>query len=221
MVIDLGTGTGQAVLRLARHHPATLVIGIDADAAAMADSSRRAAASMRHGGLANALFLAASADELPGPLAGHASLVTVCLPWGSLLRGLLAPDRDLLTSIAGCLRANGELEILLSATDRDAATSATLANDGDAARLAAEYELVGLKVVKYRPADALDIARLSSGWGRRLGIPERRSAWLYGVVPAPGASLAATTAPGERRGRAPSCTRRAVESACRVSAREC
>ena len=89
MVLDLGTGSGKAVLRRARQRPEELVIGLDADARAMADASRRAAGPARRGGLPNALFVAASAEELPGIVAGRVDTLTIALPWGSLLRGLL------------------------------------------------------------------------------------------------------------------------------------
>jgi 16S rRNA (adenine(1408)-N(1))-methyltransferase len=179
VVIDLGTGSGQTVLRRARVNSQELVIGIDADARAMAESSRHAAASPRRGGLPNALFLAAAAEELPAVLSSQADLITVALPWGSLLRGHVAPDAQMIAGICGCLREGGELELLLSATERDGATGSTLASDEDAAQLASRLESAGLSVVEWRPAGQSDVARLSSGWGRRLGIPATRPAWLF------------------------------------------
>lgn len=87
--------------------------------------------------------------------------------------------RCVLQGITACLRGGGELEVLLSATERDTAANTTLADAGDAARLACAYESAGLQIVECRPADESDVARLSSGWGRRLGIPSRRAAWLF------------------------------------------
>ena len=180
MSIDIGTGTGQAVLRRARLNPNELVIGVDADALAMADASRRAAARPLRGGLSNALFLAAAAEHLPGPLARTADHVTIALPWGSLLRALLTPDMDLIHRLSALLRATGELEILVSATGRDAAAAnITLKSGADAVRLAVPFESAGLQVVECRLATESDINRLSSRWGRRLGIPARRQAWLF------------------------------------------
>jgi 16S rRNA (adenine(1408)-N(1))-methyltransferase len=181
--IDIGTGAGQAVLRRGREHPAALVIGLDADARAMADASRHASANERRGGLPNAVFLAAAAEDLPGLLCGTADHVTVALPWGSLLRGLLAPDATLVEKIRDLLKPGGGLELLLSATDRDsAAAGVKLENHDDVVRLTSAYEAVGLRVVECRPADLSDVDRLSSAWGRRLGIPTRRRAWLIRAV---------------------------------------
>ena len=62
MAIDLGTGDARYVLRTAAEQPDTLVIGLDADAAAMAAASRRAA---RRDALPNALFAVAAAEHPP------------------------------------------------------------------------------------------------------------------------------------------------------------
>ena len=62
MAVDLGTGDGRRVLRAAAARPDTLVIGVDANAAGMAEASRRAA---RRGALPNALFVVAAAEHPP------------------------------------------------------------------------------------------------------------------------------------------------------------
>ncbi len=62
MAIDPGTGDGRYVLRAAGEQPDTLVIGLDANAAAMAAASRRAA---RRNALPNALFAVAAAQHPP------------------------------------------------------------------------------------------------------------------------------------------------------------
>jgi len=179
-VVDLGTGTGQAVLRRARLHPEDLVVGVDPDASAMADSSRRASVSSRKGGLPNAMFLVASAEDLPGPLCGLVDEVTIALPWGSLLRGVLTADELLLRNLSAQLKAGGDVEILVSATDRDAAAAGlTLQTAADAERLGLWLQSGALKLVDCRQATESDVRRLSSGWGQRLGIPNRRQAWVF------------------------------------------
>ena len=61
-MIDLGTGDGRYVLRAADDQPDTLVVGLDANAAAMAAASRRAT---RRGVTPNALFAVAAAEHPP------------------------------------------------------------------------------------------------------------------------------------------------------------
>ena len=72
-----------------------------------------------------------------------------------------------------------EIEILISSTVRDAASDGLVLDDPFAASLAQRYAAAGFRVEQCRPASAADVARLSSGSGQRLGIPERRQAWIY------------------------------------------
>lgn len=167
MVIDIGTGTGQAVLRRARREPRSLVIGVDAEASALAGASRKAATNPEKGGLPNALFLVEAAERLPGVLAGRADVVTVVLPWGSLLRGLLGADSAIVTGLRQLLSPGGELVLFLSELDR-AQVDALVGRVGQH----------GFRVEEVRAATESDVSALSSGWARRLGIPARRPAWV-------------------------------------------
>jgi 16S rRNA (adenine(1408)-N(1))-methyltransferase len=179
VVIDIGTGSGSAVLRRAAREAETLFIAIDADARAMADVSRRAARPPRRGGRANVIFLAAAAESLPDVLCHVAHEATVALPWGSLLQAAVDPASAGFAGIAECLAATGELTILVSATGRDGLAGLGELNASAADALAQRYCSAGLEVAEFRQATRDDIELLSSGWGRRLGIPERRQAWLY------------------------------------------
>ena len=168
------------MLRSARKDPDQLVIGLDADATALADASRRASAAPKRGGVHNAIFLAAAAEELPGPLANTADHITIALPWGSLLRDLLKADEQLVARLKATLRPGGEVELLVSASERDAAAQGlALESEAHAVEFASRLQSAGIQVVDCRQADRSDVDRLSSGWGRKLGIPERRRAWLF------------------------------------------
>ena len=118
-IVDVGTGGGTAVMRRAHRHRDTFYVGIDANAERMREASHRGARSAQRGGAPNAAFVAASAEDLPGPLAATADEVTVVLPWGSLLRGVLTADHEMVGRLTGLLRAGGRLELLLSIVEAD------------------------------------------------------------------------------------------------------
>jgi tRNA G46 methylase TrmB len=98
--MDLGTGDGAAVLRLARAEPCTLAIGVDTDAAALREVSHKAA---RKANLPNALFLVADATDALRGLAGCLDELRITLPWGSLLRRVLEGERKFALAVAGSL----------------------------------------------------------------------------------------------------------------------
>jgi 16S rRNA (adenine(1408)-N(1))-methyltransferase len=178
--VDLGTGDGRFVLATARAHPGALVIGIDPVATAMAEASRRAAQPTARGGLPNAAFVAGSAEAPPLELVGHASLVTVNLPWGSLLRGALAMDATAAAGIASLVEPGGRVSVLLAPADRDGLGDEADVRVRSAGSLAADWGPLGLDLAGCRPATAEDIAATPTTWGRRLGLGrgDGREAWL-------------------------------------------
>ena len=169
MVIDLGTGDGRAVLTGAAARPTDLVLGIDAVAASMAESSRRAARRAQRGGLPNAMFLVEAAEALPGPLAGRADLVIITFPWGSLLRGVLGRDRAVMTGAAGLLAPGGRVEILVSVVPSDGIDGLPALDERACAGIAAAWADVGLELTSICRATAEEVAATRSSWARRLG----------------------------------------------------
>jgi 16S rRNA (adenine(1408)-N(1))-methyltransferase len=149
------------VLAAAARQPDTLVVGVDANAAAMADSSRRA--SRGRTGLPNALFAVAAAERPPEALHGLAGSLTVNFPWGSLLRGLLGQDDTVLAGMARLMAPGAEGVVLLSVVPRDGMPPVP-----PRASLAAAYEPHSLDLVDMRPATPEEVAESGSSWAKRL-----------------------------------------------------
>jgi 16S rRNA (adenine(1408)-N(1))-methyltransferase len=180
VIVDLGTGEGRAVLAAAASDSRALVIGIDADAASMAEASRRAARPERKGGRPGALFLAAGVEGLDSVLDGSADLVTVTLPWGSLLRGALAlAEAEAVTrAIARLPKLDGRVEMLVSVTPRDSIAGLPYLEEAAISGVAARWAAAGLCLVEARPATAADLAATSSTWAKRLRVGGTdRDAW--------------------------------------------
>src|SRR5207244_1968385 len=83
-------------------------------AEALAEYAFRASRKPSRGGVANAVFVLASIEQLPAELIAFADLVRVNFPWGSLLRGLLQPNADVLRALASLARPGGAFEFVLS-----------------------------------------------------------------------------------------------------------
>jgi len=174
LAIDVGTGDGRAVLDLAHRQPTWFVVGLDANAAGMAETSRRGANRPERGGAPNALFAVAAAESPPCELVGRANLVTVTFPWGSLLRGVLGADDVVTRGVAELLAPGADLRVLFSLEPRD--RMAAGAFDEHAA--AAAWRACGLDDVLLRPATNDDLAATRSTWARRLGTDPTRRTWL-------------------------------------------
>jgi 16S rRNA (adenine(1408)-N(1))-methyltransferase len=169
VTIDVGTGDGRAVLAAATRAPRTLVLGLDAVAAAMAESSRRAAGPARKGGLPNAAFVVGSAEAPPAALCGIADLVTVRFPWGSLLRGCVGRDEAVAAGIAGLVRAGGTLELLLAPAARDGLEGMPTELKGIREATFAAFARHGFDLACARAPTPAEVAASGSTWARRLG----------------------------------------------------
>jgi 16S rRNA (adenine(1408)-N(1))-methyltransferase len=172
VTIDVGTGDGRAVLVAAARAPATLVLGLDANAAGMAEASRRAARAPRKGGLPNARFILASAESPPPVLAAAADLVTVRFPWGSLLRGVVGADVAVAAGIAGMVAPGGTLELLLAPAVRDGLDGVPTSKGDLVAGAAAAFHAHGFDVEDVRTPTPAEVKAGGSTWARRL---DRRS----------------------------------------------
>lgn len=172
LILDIGTGDGKHVRTVARAEPATLVVGLDAAPDAMQKASARAAAKPARGGLPNALFVRAAVETLPPELDGVTE-VHVLMPWGSLLRALVAPDAGVLRSIAAACRPEATFLITLNLH----AWRPPVPEVGDTSEPAPES--IGPLVEAYadagwtiESADYLDgdqIGALGTSWTKRLG----------------------------------------------------
>ncbi len=177
MIADIGTGDGRAVFARARAEPTTLVLGVDAATAAMAEASGRAA----RRGPANAIFFAAGAETLADtPLAGRMDLITVSFPWGSLLRGVLGLDACALAGIAALPAPGGRIQILASVMPSDGIEGIASLDTSWEPAICRAWAAVGIDLVSMRPATTGEIAASRSSWARRLGAAgDARPVWRF------------------------------------------
>jgi 16S rRNA (adenine(1408)-N(1))-methyltransferase len=171
-VVDLGTGDGKHVLAVARRHPDTLVVGIDAGPDAMRKTAARAAGKPAKGGVPNAVFVWAAVEELPAELADIAE-VHCLMPWGSLLRAFVQPAEQVLRGIAARCRPDARFLLTLNLH----AWRPRVPEVGDTAEptpdsmdlLAATYAAAGWRIDAAEYLDAAGIAELGTSWTKRLG----------------------------------------------------
>jgi len=97
--VDLGTGSGKFIYRLAKLHRDKFFIGIDSAAERMIESSRKCIRKPTKGGLNNILFLIEAAETLSDLLTGISNRTYINFPWGSLLEGLIKCDDTILQNI--------------------------------------------------------------------------------------------------------------------------
>ena len=108
--------------------------------------------------------------------------MTVTLPWGSLLDGVLGRSPDVTVGLAGLLGPAGTIEALLSASERDGRGLPRL-DEATAAAIDEGWRSVGLVVAHLGHATSAELGAMPSTWARRLRLGEgrddhdRRTAW--------------------------------------------
>lgn len=107
ILLDLGTGDGRFVCKMAGQQQDRFFIGIDACRENLRANSRSK--------LPNALFVIANAQALPLELNGLASHITINFPWGSLLESLLSNEDSLVSRLLSVTRPFAGMDIRLNA----------------------------------------------------------------------------------------------------------
>lgn len=173
VVLDVGTGDGKHVLHVAKQRPRALVIGLDAEPERMRKASARAAAKPAKGGLPNAMFVWSSVEHLPQELSGVTE-VHVLMPWGSLLRGMVGGDDQILANLARACAPGATFLVTLNlhawrpaVPEVGGLPEPTPESALDT--LAAIYARAGWQIEAASYLDDTEIAALSTSWTRRLG----------------------------------------------------
>jgi 16S rRNA (adenine(1408)-N(1))-methyltransferase len=92
IIVDIGTGDGEFVYKIAKENPDRFIIGIEPHHQGLEKISARVYKKPARGGLKNALFILSNIEEMPAELDGIANQVFINFPWAGLLKGLLLAD---------------------------------------------------------------------------------------------------------------------------------
>jgi len=159
ILLDLGTGDGRFVSRMAECHQEIFFIGVDACRENLHVNSRRK--------LVNALFVIANARSLPCELNGLVSHVSINFPWGSLLGSLLKADCALLNGLDAITRPCASIDIHLNA---DALATANSELEAGANQIQSILNESCWKTKSYSRMDVSALRSFSTTWAKRLAF---------------------------------------------------
>jgi 16S rRNA (adenine(1408)-N(1))-methyltransferase len=165
--LDLGTGDGRYVRRLAQQNQDEFFIGLDACRENLRENSQ-----VR---LPNALYLIASAQVLPKELTGLAKEITINFPWGSLLESLLTNDPALLDGLLAISHPEAGLQIRLN--------GGALSEAGWSLEEGTQQVYQVLSAARFRVRQPVlmsvrDLRTCPTTWARRLAVGRDPRAYL-------------------------------------------
>jgi 16S rRNA (adenine(1408)-N(1))-methyltransferase len=169
------------VCRSARENPDRFYIGIDINAAALRKISEKIHRKPGKGGLANVLFVQASAEDLPVELNGLADQLYVNFPWGSLLRAVAVGNEHLLGNLRGICAPAARVEIVLGLDpERDHSEIERLALSQMTPAflegvLKHRYRSAGFDITEITALSNKQTSELHTTWARRLSFANGRS----------------------------------------------
>jgi 16S rRNA (adenine(1408)-N(1))-methyltransferase len=193
VVVDLGAGDGAWAYRFARAHPETLVVALDPVAENLREYSARAAKKPDRGGQPNLLYAVASIERLPPGLRGVAAEIFITLPWGSLMRGLILAEPQVLEAVAslGCTAAPVRIvlntRIFEDPLPLEARDLPEVTPEYAVSALTTPYAAAGLRIDEARWLEPDEVATLDTTWAKRLShrTPPRSLLIVATVDPPP------------------------------------
>ena len=137
------------------------------------------------GGLPNALFVQAAAEDLPIELDGIANEIHIQFPWGSLLRAVATADPAVFRALRRIAAPDCLLEIIVGIDpERDRAEISrlgipVLTREYIAGTLAAKFSTAGFEFIADRTLDRAEWLRLETTWARKLSPNVERSVMMF------------------------------------------
>ncbi|MEX2227031.1 MAG: class I SAM-dependent methyltransferase [Dehalococcoidia bacterium] len=174
VTLDVGAGDGRFVYHYAQQHPERFVIGIDPVRENMREISAKAAKKRERGGAANVLFVVGSIEQPPEELRGVADEIFVTLPWGSLMRGIILGEAQVLDALASFGTPGARMRIVLNTRIFDdpvpleARDLPEVTPDYARETLAPAFERAGMRIGRAEWMDADEVATLGTTWAKRL-----------------------------------------------------
>ena len=160
-----------------------LFIATDANPDALLDTAWKAARKPSRGGIPNLICVSEPLEVLAKELSNIADCLTVILPWGSLLRAVLAPEIASLHQIASLCSDAAGVEIVFSCDPRqDAQERARLGIVQIEQRIISStlpelYQQAGLAVLKAEKISQQELAIYETTWAKRLATGRPRDIW--------------------------------------------
>ncbi|MBR2283239.1 MAG: 16S rRNA (adenine(1408)-N(1))-methyltransferase NpmA [Ruminococcus sp.] len=182
--VDIGTGDGKRIYRIAAKSPERLYIGIDPVRENMQETARKKSRKPAKGGIANLLLVVGAVEELPEELYGVAGEVTVFFPWGSLLECIVKPVGESMEQIRRIARNDADFTFVTtySTSYESAEIDRRQLPDISIEYLRTEYSQrlsgLGFEVSSVRQLTQSEVMDIGSQWAKRLAGGRKRDYFI-------------------------------------------
>ena len=175
-IIDLGTGDGRFVYKSAEKNPDKYYIGVDPSEKQLLVYSKRALRKK----LTNVIFCLGSIEIPPKELMGLADVAFILLPWGTLLKNIVLPSREISKKISELIKRNGKLEIIFGyhqefePAEVERLDLPPLSKEYVNNTIIPEFEKHGFELSSLQELTKGDLKQLETTWSKKLSFGKMR-----------------------------------------------
>jgi len=187
IIVDIGTGDGEFVYKIAKENPDRFVIGIEPYHKGLERISARVYKKPTKGGIKNALFVLSSIEELPEELNEIANQVFINFPWAGLLKGILLAEDTTWNPVKRICKRGALIDILFSyekSREENKFRKLDLPdiNPSYLKDVAApKLNKKGLEVLEIKKIDAKELTSYPSSWAKKLSYGRDRQYYYLRV----------------------------------------
>ncbi|MDQ2086443.1 16S rRNA (adenine(1408)-N(1))-methyltransferase NpmA [Herbivorax sp. ANBcel31] len=189
VIVDIGTGNGRFTYKNAKSNPNNFYIGIDPVAENMTEFSSKSIKKPAKGGITNALYVIAAAEDLPCQLDNKADNIYINLPWGSLLEGVVKGNSVILNNVVKIAKPpKADVEIwftynnLHEAGEMSRRELPNLSVEYIKSNLIPIYQSCGIDIVETDIVTNEDLKKFDTQWSKRLGFGRARDVFRIKAV---------------------------------------
>ena len=186
VLIDIGTGNGRYPYLYAKNKPASLAIGIDPAGDNMIEYSVKSLKKPSKGGLHNVLYCVAAIESIPEEFSNIGDKITVNLPWGSLLEGIVKGEETVLNEIFKMAKNNCSFRATFSYTqlhelgEIERRELPELSPSYIENTLISHYNKAGIHITEVKQFSNEDLKRVNTLWAKKLMVSKKRD--IYSIV---------------------------------------
>lgn len=189
VIMDIGTGNGRFVYKNAKKNPNNFYIGIDPVSENMMEYASKSIKKPSKGGISNALYVVAAAEELPQELHHKADKIYINLPWGSLLEGVVKGTSVILNNIVNLAKPpEAHVEMWFTYNDLHEAGEISrrelppLSIEYIKNTLSPIYQSCGIDIFEIDIVDNDDLKKFDTQWSKRLGFGRARDVFRIKAI---------------------------------------
>ena len=185
VLIDIGTGNGRYPYLYAKNNPNSLAIGIDPAGDNMIEYSVKSQKKTSKGGLNNVLYCVSAIESIPEEFANIGDIITVNLPWGSLLEGIVKAETIVLNAIATMAKKNCSFRAIFSYTELhelgeiERRALPELSASYIENTLTPYYHKAGIEITVVKKFSNEDLRKLNTLWAKKLMVSKKRD--IYSI----------------------------------------